>query len=163
VRTDAKAIALADPAVAMAAAVPDKGDPSMIARFEIKYDGNGVPAILGISAQDLVGMGLMDPNVAIALSRDAILSLQARNVQYLELRTKPDGLFLYVNGEPLPNLVWDNTLLSNAAGLYAQMNPTSPYNDLVKQMAPNLDNADVGVLVHFPLAAGAQPIQIKRH
>lgn len=162
-RSDAKAIPLADPSVAMAPAKPDKSDPVTMIYFEVKYDGNGVPAILGISAQELVAWGLLDPNQPVALGRDAILALQARNIQYLELRTKPDGLFIYVNGEPLPNLVWDNTLLTNAGELYAQMNPTSEYVELIKQLAPNLDNLDMAVLVHFPLAAGAKAIEIKRH
>jgi hypothetical protein len=94
---------------------------------------------------------------------DYVRVLQARNIQHIELRTKPDGLYVYVNGIPLPNLVWDNTLLTSAADFYVQTNPSSPYIEVVKQIVPTLDNMDVGILVHFPLAPGAQPIPAKMH
>jgi len=79
------------------------------------------------------------------------------------VRGKTDGLFVYVNGNPLPNLVWDNNLLSSAADLYAQMNPASPYIELAKVLLPSIDNADIAILVHFPLAAGATPIPAQMH
>jgi hypothetical protein len=164
-RPDAKAIALADPAVVMAKAKPEQAPATAIVQFEIKYDEHGVPAILGISAQDLLALGIEAP---LALHMDYVRSLQARNIQHLELRTKPDGLFLYVNGNPLPNLVWDNALLTSAADVYGQMNPGGSDQEkqavgFVKQFIPTLDNMDIAILVHFPLAAGAQPIPAKIH
>jgi hypothetical protein len=159
-RPDAKAIPLADPAVAMAKVKPEEAAATAVVKFEIKYDQQGVPGILGITAQDLLALGISAP---LALDMNAIRALQARNVQFMELRTKPDGLYVYVNGNPLPNLVWDNTLLTSAADMYGQTNPTSPYVEVVKQALPTLDNMDIGVLVHFPLAAGATPITAKMH
>jgi hypothetical protein len=156
----AKAIPLADPAVAMAKVKPEEAAVTAIAKFEVKYDEHGVPAILGISAQDLAALGIAAP---LALHMDYVRVLQARNIQHIELRTKPDGLYVYVNGIPLPNLVWDNTLLTSAADFYVQTNPSSPYIEVVKQIVPTLDNMDVGILVHFPLAPGAQPIPAKMH
>ncbi len=153
-----KEIALADAALALAAAKPDTSPASAIAHFEVKYDDQGVPAILGISAQDLAQLGV---NAPLALDMGVVGALKAKNVQHIELRTKPDGLYIYVNGNPLPNLVWDNALLTGAADLYAQMNPGSPYIEAVKQFAPMLDNADVAVMLHLPLAPGAQAIPAK--
>jgi len=159
-RADVEEIPLATDEAAMAVAAPEDVPASAIIRFEVKYDDQGVPSILGISAQDLLAMGL---NLPVALHPGSLRTMQAQNVQHLEVRGKTDGLFVYVNGNPLPNLVWDNNLLSSAADLYAQMNPASPYIELAKVLLPSIDNADIAILVHFPLAAGATPIPAQMH
>lgn len=155
----ARAIPLAEPSLAVAPAKPEQTAPTAVIRFEVKYDGRGVPAILGLSAQDLRALGL---DLPLALAPDAIRTLQGSNIQYVQIRTKPDGMYVYVNGEPLPNLVWDNTLLVNAANLYAQMNPGSPFVELARQVVPSLDNLDMDILLHFPRAPDVAPIPIKR-
>jgi len=150
-----------DDVVKITAAQPS-GPASAIVQFEIKYDENGVPGILGISAADLAAMGISAP---LALAPDAIRTLQYNNIQTMELRGKGDGLFLYVNGTPLPNIVWDDRLLANTADLYAQMNPTAPaqYIELAKTAVPLINKADIAIMVHFPLAAGAKPIAARMH
>jgi hypothetical protein len=160
VRADVQAIPLAADEVALAAPQPEDVPPSVVVRFEVRYNAQGIPAILGISAQDLLAWGI---NMPVALQMETLTALQARNVQHMELRSKADGLTLYVNGNALPNIVWDNQMLSDAAEVYAQTNPASPYIDVVKQWVPFVDNLDIGILVHFPLAAGAQPIPAKMH
>ncbi len=152
-------IALAEPEVAMAAPKPEVADPSLIVQFEIKYDEQGIPAILGVTAQDLLALGM--GNVPVALHTDYIRQLQNNNIQNVQLRTRPDGLYLYVNGEPLPSLVWDNEMLANAAELYGQFDPSNPYLPLIQTLLPVVDNADIAILVHFPIAAGAEPIPAK--
>ena len=42
--------------------------PSAVAKFEVKYDDQGVPSILGISARDLQALGI-NANVALDLKR----------------------------------------------------------------------------------------------
>jgi|YNPNPStandDraft_1061719.scaffolds.fasta_scaffold04410_7 hypothetical protein len=153
-------IPFASDEVALATAQPEEGPAAAIARFEIKYDANGVPAILGISAQDLLALGI---NLPVALHPTTLATLQYYNIQHMELRGKPDGLYVYVNGSPLPNIVWDNDMLINAADIYAQTNPASPYIELAKTLVPTVDNIDLDILVHFPLAAGATPIPAQMH
>jgi hypothetical protein len=73
----------------------------------------------------------------VQLTPDTLARLQANNVQTLELRTKPDGMYVYVNGDPLPNVVWDDALLKNATELYLQMNPAKqgdPNSQLMSQI-----------------------------
>ncbi len=156
----AKAIPLADPAVVMAKANPVKDPASLILWFDIRYDAQGVPAVLGITGYDLADLGLPLP---VALDQPMVRSLQSKNVQALELRTKPDGLYIYLNNEPLPNLAWDRQLLKNVAELYAQMNPQSPVIPTVNQLVPGLDTLDIGVLVYFPPAPGVPVIEAKMH
>jgi hypothetical protein len=159
----ATAIALTDPNSTAELATKTTGTPaSVIVQFEVKYDANGVPAILGISADELNARGIKLGNYVLAPS--AIQSLQAANVQSVELRGKEDGLYVYLNGDPLPNLVWDNTFLANAADVYGQMNDQSnAYVQAVKQLLPMVNKADLGVLIHFPVASTQQPIAVKMH
>jgi hypothetical protein len=153
-------IPLADPAVVMAKVNPSKDLASVVFKFEIKYDAQGVPSVLGVSGYDLAEMGLPIP---VAIDMGVLQNLQSKNIQSLELRTKPDGLFIYLNGNPLPSFAWDKQLLKNAAEIYAKMNPSSPYILTVNQMLPTLDTLDIGVMVRFPPAAGAKEIQVQMH
>jgi hypothetical protein len=155
-------IAMADPTAPITVTAPATAPaPSAVVKFEVKYDANGVPGILGITASDLSALGVNLSSVV--LSPNNVRLIQSKNIQTVELRGRPDGLYLYINGEPLPNVVWDDAFLGNAAELYAQTNPGSPYIPLARQLIPMVNKADIDVLVHFPLAAGAQPVPAKMH
>ena len=141
--------------------VSPTADPaSAIIKLEIKFDENGLPGIMGLSAKDLQGMGMAG---LPGLSPDMIQKLQKGNAQNLELRTKPDGAYIYANGEPLPKLIWDSQLLANLVEVYARLSPDSAWLPLIQALVPYMDRADVGILLHFPLAAGATPIPAKMH
>jgi hypothetical protein len=139
---------------------PTTEPPSVIVAFEIVYDETGNPGILGITAADLAAIGLPMP---VGLPQSTILSLQAANIQSLEFKSGPPGLFVYANNEVLPNLSWDSALLTNVADLIVQLYPNSPYADLVKATVPNLDRLDIDILVHFPVAPGTTPIPTEMH
>ena len=156
----AKEIAFAEESVVMAKVNPSKDPASIILKFEVRYDVQGVPSILGVSGYDLADIGLPVP---VAIEMGVLKNLQGKDIQALELRTKPEGLFVYVNNNPLPSFTWDKQLLKNAAEAYAQMNPQSPYVATVNQMLPMLDTLDIGVMVHFPPAPDAKPIQAVMH
>jgi sulfur carrier protein ThiS len=147
----AEVIPLTDPNVPLPTPVADDGPDSFVAHMEVKYDGQGVPSILGISARDLQAMGL---NLPLAMAPSVIENLQKNNIKTMELRSKPDGIFIYANDVALPNLTWDNTMLLNAAELYGQMNPTSPYVAAVKQFVPAINNLNIDLVLHFPTAEG---------
>lgn len=156
-------VALMDPneALAVTAAKPS-GPASAIVQFEVKYDKTGVPGILGISAADLAAMGI---NAPLAMHPDVIRNLQQNNIQNMEIRGKGDGLFLYVNGTPLPNIVWDDAFLTNAADAWVQMNSAAPQQwiEMVRTAVPLINKADIAIMIHFPLADGATPIAAKMH
>lgn len=142
-------------------AISPTTDPaSAIVKFEVKFDENGMPGIMGLSGNDLAALGL---GALPTLAPDMVSKLQAGNIQHMEIRTKPDGVHIYVNGEPLPTLLWDGALLGNVMELYSQLTPDSPLLPLIEVILPYLDRADVGILMHFPLAAGAQPIPAQMH
>jgi len=139
---------------------PTTDPASAIIKTEIKFDENGQPGIMGISAKDLQAMGIAG---LPGLSPDTLQKLEAGNIQSLELRTKPDGAYLYANGEPLPKLIWDSQLLANLVEVYAKISPDAPLLPLIQSIVPFMDRADVGLMLHFPLAAGATAIPAKMH
>lgn len=144
----------------LADVTPTVEEPSAVVMFEIRYDEQGVPSILNISARDLVAMF---GNLALALDPGYLSLVQANNLQHIQMRTKADGLHLFVNGTPLPSLLWNGTTLESAIEVYAQMNAAAPVEvlDLVRMLVPVLGQVDVSVMVHFPPAAGVAPIPAK--
>jgi hypothetical protein len=157
---NAKAIGLAEEAVVMAKVNPSKDPASVILKFEVRYDAQGVPSILGVSGYDLADIGLPLP---VAIDMGMLQNLQRKDIQALEFRTTPAGMFIYMNNNPLPSFTWDKQLLKNAAEVFAQMNPESPAVPTVNMILPMLDTLDIGVMTHFPLAPGAKPIQAQMH
>jgi hypothetical protein len=154
-------IPLSEPGAAKKTTItPTTEAASLIAKFEIKFDENGVPGIMGLSGNDLAALGA---GAMGGLSPDMIAKLQAGNIQNMELRMKPDGLHIYVNGEPLPLVIWDGALLKNVVDLYGQLSPEAALLPIIQAFLPYLDRADVGILLHFPVAAGQEPIPAKMH
>jgi hypothetical protein len=149
--------ALAAP-VAISATAPIS--PTAVVRGEITYSDAGVPSLLGVSATDLAALGI---NVPGALSPDLIQKLEAADIQGLELRTTPQGLTVYVNNQPLPNLQWNEVMLTNAADLYTQLDPNKPYTDLIKMAPPFVRAADIDILIHLPKSADKPAIPAQLH
>jgi hypothetical protein len=156
----AQDIAYAPADTKVASLAPSTQAPSAVAKFEIKYDDQGVPSILGISARDLQALGV---NANVALDPNVLTQLQSNNVQNIQLSSRSNGLYMYVNGNPLPAIAWDSAALNNAVQVYEQMNPGVPkqYLDLIKTFVPMLGQTDMSMMVHFPVAAGQTPIPVK--
>ncbi len=158
----AAAIALAADKLVTAEPAAANGPASAMVQFEIKYDEQGVPSIMGISARDLAAANI---NAPLALDPAMLAQARANNIQYIELRSKGDGLQIFVNGEPLPVLIWDQNMLENTVSAAEQL--YGPYYAIdwtvVRMLVPVLSNLDVSILLHMPLAVGATPIPVKRH
>ena len=160
-QSGAAEIPLAETGAAKKIALSPTTDPaSLIAKFEVKFDADGVPGIMGISGKDLAALGMGSLG---GLSPEMVANLQSSNIQNMELRMKPDGLHIYVNGDPLPTVIWDTKLLANAVDTFGQISPDSPILPVIKLFLPYLDRADVGILLHFPPAAGKDVIPAKMH
>lgn len=158
---DGAEIALTEPGAAKQVSLTPHTDPAaVIIKFEVRFDEEGVPAVLGLSTRDLATLGVTGMS---SLAPEMLGKLQAHNVQHLELRTKPDGVHIYSNGEPLPTIMWDSQLLANLVDVWGKVAPTSAFWPVVQALFPTLDRADVGILVHFPVAAGQTPISVKMH
>jgi hypothetical protein len=134
--------------------------PSAVIKFETRFNEQGQAGMMGLTAEDLAALGMGD---LVRLSPETLANFQAGNIQHMEIRTKPDGAYIYKNNEPLPRLIWDTQLLANAVDLYARMSPDAQMLPLIQQIAPYLDRADLGVLLRFPVAAGQAEIPAELH
>jgi hypothetical protein len=156
-----EAIPLATDEIVMATPVAADGPASAVMQFEIKYDELGVPSIMGISARDLAEAGL---NAPLALHPYYVEQAQSLNIQYLQLRSKGDGLYIYLNGAPLPAISWDKNALDNTLDLVQKLYAVYPIDwELIKQFEPLLSNTDISILLNLPRAEGAAAIPITVH
>jgi hypothetical protein len=139
-------IPIRDPSVAPEAMQPvtEEVAPSLVTRIDVNYDSNGVPTIAGISSRDLAEAGVFLP---IELTPQTLEQLRSNDVKELRFVSGPNGVFITVNGQALPQVSWNSALLTNSADLYAQMNPDSPYIALAKLLLPELSNLDVDLRV----------------
>jgi hypothetical protein len=139
-------IEIRDPNVAPEEMQPVTEDvtPSFITRIDVNYDANGVPTVAGISSRDLAEAGVFLP---IELTPETLAQLKANSVSEMRFISGPNGVFITVNGEALPQIAWNSALLSNSADLYAQMNPDSPYIALAKLLLPEMSNLDLDLRV----------------
>jgi hypothetical protein len=136
-------------------AQPSGGPATAVVKMDVKIDDQGQPSILDLTAQDLAQLGMAMPAV---LDGDTLKRIQAANIQHAYVRSQPGVLNLYANGKPLLHLIWDSRMLANAAELFGQLQPDSPYREVAKMILPGLEQADIDVLVYLPKAAGAQAV-----
>ena len=133
-------------------ATADVQEPDMILKLEVSYDDGGVPSLLGMSA------GLLQPMMGYtpgALDPALIAQLKGAGIQALTLRTQGNGLFIYVNDRPLPNIAWSKEHLANALDLYEQMNKTSwvpnaDFVNMVRELAFQVGSSDVELTITLP-------------
>jgi hypothetical protein len=153
----AEPVAYASDQVALAEPEAAIGSPSLALQLEVKYDEAGVPSFLGIPPEEIRSLF---GGQRLALDPQIIERAQANNVQHLEVRSKGDGLWIYVNGEPVPPIRWDKQTLGNAIDVWVAMNPglNPAVANTVRTLAPYVSNADLSIMLHFPLAPGAEPI-----
>lgn len=142
-------IPLRDPAAPIEAPEMAEDQPAtFITRIDVKYDENGIPTMAGISSRDLAqAAGLYLP---VELTPDTLAQLKASGVTEMRLVTGANGVFITVNGQPLPHIAWNDAILGNTADMYSQINPDSPYIALAKLFLPELDNLDVDLRLLFP-------------
>jgi hypothetical protein len=134
--------------------------PSAILKFETRFNEQGQPGMMGLTAEDLTALGMGSPAL---LSPELLGNLQKGEIQHAEIRTKPDGAYVYVNNEPLPRLIWDSEMLANLVDLYGRLSPKSALLPLIQQIGPYLDRLDSDVLLRFPLPAGQTEIPAELH
>ncbi len=134
--------------------------PSAVAKFEVRFDEQGRAGMMTLSPDDLDALGM---GSLVKLSPETLANFKNGNIQNMEIRTKPDGAYVYVNNEPLPRLIWDTQLLANAMELYGKLSPDAQLLPLIQQLAPYLDRTDLGILLRFPKAADKADIPAELH
>ncbi|HUW09287.1 MAG TPA: hypothetical protein VM537_06120 [Anaerolineae bacterium] len=130
----------------------ESADPAVVLKLQASYDEGGVPSLLGMSA------GLLEPMMGYtpgALDPELIAQLKGAGIEALTLRTQGNGLFIYVNDLPLPNIAWSKEHLANALDLYEQMNrtswvPNADFVNMVRELVFQVSSSDVQLTIALP-------------
>lgn len=127
-----------------------------VPRLVIDFDDQGEASIGELTAADLEPL-LGSP--LPALDPKLVAQLSSADIQHLEVAHTDDGLFLYVNGELLPHLGWDEAALQSAgtAGSMFRL----PYLGLLQVLAPIIDRTGLNVVLRLPLQPGATEIPLR--
>jgi len=143
----AEAIPLRDATVPPMPVEAGEVDLTLVTHVDVDYDESGVPTMAGISSRDLAELGLFVP---VDLTPETVDLVQAYGVEEFRVISAPGGIYMYVNGAPLPHIAWNGDTLDNAVTFYATTNPDSPYIELANLLVPELGNLDIDVAFGFP-------------
>jgi len=123
----------------------------------IDLGADGVPSIGGLSVIDVAALADLDEATIDSLTLDPnmVAYLTDSNIQHIQVDNSPDGIFILVNGQPIPSLVWDDESLVATAEVMERLGVGV---NLLDKVLPLVRNVGVGVILRFPLAADATPI-----
>lgn len=142
-------IALRDMALAPEAAVAAEAPDKLVFLADVDLAANGSLTFAGINTAEITEATGVDLS-AMQVDPQLLADLKAGGVQELQILNRPNGIFVTVNGMALPHVGWNEEILGNTANLYGQLNPEDPVVKLVNLIAPDLNRANVDLLVRFP-------------
>jgi hypothetical protein len=95
-----------------------------------------------------LGVDLSD----LSMGEETVQSLSDAGVQHLQLETQPDGLYIFMNGQPFPTLVWDDESLASLGEMLPNLGV-----DLgdAAGLLPLLPDLGVGLVLRLPGGTGA--------
>ena len=129
-------------------------------RIVVDIDAEGSPSISGITPA-LLSLAGMDPS-QFRLPKEVVDALVAADIQHLEVLHKNDGLFIFVNGKPLPHLSWTSqsiTTLGNTVEKFGVLDASA--SQVVKTLLPRLQNIGINIAVKLPLKSGGTEIPLR--
>lgn len=134
-------------------------------RINIDVDAEGVPSVAGISPATLerLSMGMLDLE-QFRLPQNYVDWFTAANVQHMEVVKSNDGLYVFINGTPMPYLAWDDggEALGTAADLAANLDQLNPYMaKVLKLLIPFIQRTGIDVGMTFPMQPGADEIAMR--
>lgn len=128
-------------------------------RLVIDVDDSGAMSIGGLSMQ---AVNKLLPGVALperVVDPYYVDWMKNTNVQHIELVSGKQGLFVFVNGEPMPYLTWEGDSLKNLGAVMGLAG--LPYGNLITKLMPIIQRTGVNVVVKFPLQDGAAEIAMR--
>jgi len=132
-------------------------------RVVVAIDDDGVPSVAGLSADTLKNLTFgavdlswlrMDPNL--------VNNLKAMGLQNMEVVYRDDGLYIFINGQQLPFISWDEESLDNTADLVTAVGGLDPsFAQALKTILPFAQRLGANLAVSFPAAAGAEVMPLR--
>ena len=125
-------------------------------RIVIDVDSDGNPSVGGFDMETLkiLTMGGVD-YTWMRMEPTLVRRFSDMDLQHIEAVYRDDGIYLFVNGEPLPFVKWDEESLDNTAGVittFGGMNPQ--FTDALKTIIPFAQRVGIDMAVRFPVVQG---------
>lgn len=133
--------------------------PLLLPRMTVSVDEQGVPTILGISTERAASLIGQDAS-ALKLDPALIATLQAAGVQHIEAILTGQGVYLFVNGQPIPYLDLDEETRQSVGDLLKLFNVRNEVANAVQGLLNNdlISRVGVPLLIKLPAVAEATEI-----
>jgi hypothetical protein len=135
------------------------GAPPLILHADVAVDAAGRPTIAGFPLTQLQD-GLNQAGIAAdlsgaALSPELVATLTGANIQNLQVEIEPEGIYLCLDGNPLPAVAWDAERIENLIDLYGKLSPDDANLGALRFFLPYVQPADVELTLQLPKQPGA--------
>lgn len=141
---------------------PQANTPLLLPRVTVTLDDQGVPSVLGISLAN-VGRLLGQDVSGIKIDPKTVQLLKSAGVQNLEAVATAEGLYLFVNGQPVPYLALDQETRESVGDLLTLVGVQEGTANLVQNALNNdlLGRIGVPVVVKLPVDPGADEAELR--
>jgi hypothetical protein len=141
---------------------PQAKMPLLMPRFTVSLNEEGVPSILGISLES-VGRLLRQDVSGLKVDPATVQMLKDAGIQNFEAVATAEGLYLYVNGQPVPYLALDEETRANVGDLLKLAGVQDGTSNLVQNLLNNniLSRVGVPVVIKLPVEAGASEADLR--
>jgi sulfur carrier protein ThiS len=143
-------------------AEPQAKIPLLMPRFTVSLNDAGVPSILGISLES-VGRLLRQDVSGLKVDPATVQMLKDAGIQNFEAVATAEGLYLYVNGQPVPYLALDEETRQNVGDLLKLAGVQDGTSNLVQNLLNNnvLSRVGVPVVIKLPVDAGVSEAALR--
>ena len=127
-------------------------------RIVIDVDSEGNPSVGGFGMDTLksLTMGGVD-YTWMRMEPTLVRRFSDMDLQHIEAVYRDDGIYLFVNGEPLPFVKWDEDSLDNTAQVITTFGGLDPqFTDALKMIIPFAQRVGVDMAVRFPVVQGRE-------
>lgn len=123
----------------------------------IEFDAEGQASVLGMPAAEL-GAALGADLSALSLGAETIQKFTDAKIQHLQINNQPNVLRIYLNGSPLPAIIWNEEAMNALAETLTGMGTDA---SLLSTLTPLLPNLGVGLALKMPVPSGTQAIPLQ--
>lgn len=141
---------------------PEAKTPLLLPRFTVSLNDEGVPTVLGISLARL-GSLLRQDFSGLSVDPATVQLLKSADIQNIEAVATADGIYLYVNGEPVPYLALDEETRQNVGELLGLVGVEDGTANVVQNLLNNdiIGRIGVPVVIKLPVAPGASEAELR--
>jgi len=122
----------------------------------VEYDAEGQASLLGMPVAELGGALGTDLS-ALSLGAETIGKFTDANVQHIQISNQPNVLRIYMNGAPLPAIIWNGDAMSALAETLTGLGTDA---SMLTTLTPLLPNLGVGLALQMPVPSGETAIPL---